>query len=114
MKLKKLALLLSPLLAFAVLFIPYSWANSEIIVKLFGCGCPTVDALGNMVYSDFNANDFTACFWLFVSVCVTIASAFLSVKIPKNKMWLRVLYIVGMLLMSLVIAYQFRQMMMWN
>lgn len=113
MKLKKAILLLSPLLAFALLLIPYSWANQEFIVKWFGCGCPTVDVLGNMVYSNFNANDFTACFWLFVSVCVTIISAFLSVKIPKSKIWLRVLYVFGMFVVSILITCQFIQMMMW-
>ena len=69
---------------------------------------------GNLIEEDsFNANDFTTLFWLFVSVCVTVFSVFLSKLIPKEKFWFRILYIVGMLLISLLIAYRFRQMMMW-
>lgn len=112
--LKKLIVLISPLLLFAVLLVPYSWANQEFFVEWFGCGCPKVDELGNIIHPDFNTNDFTALFWLFVSVCVTVISVFLSKRIAKEKMWLRVLYIVGMFVMSLLITYQFYQMMMWN
>lgn len=111
---KKIAVLLTPLLLFIILLIPYSWANQQFIVEWLGCGCPTMDEFGNMIYSDFNANDFTACFWLFISICVTIISILLSKRIPKEKMWLRILYIVGMLLVSLLIAYQFYRVMLWN
>ena len=111
---KKIVILLTPILLFAVLFVPYSLANQHFIVDWLGCGCPTMDEYGNMIYSDFNANDFTALFWLFVSACVTVISVFLSMKIPKEKMWLRVLYIVGMFAVSLLITYQFCQIMMWN
>ncbi len=111
---KTLALLVAPLLAFAVLLVPYSWANHRFFVEWFGCGCPKVDELGNIVHPDFNANDFTALFWLFVTVCVTIASAFLSRRIPKEKTWLRVLYVAGMFLVSLGITYLFYGLMMWN
>ena len=111
---KKIVILLTPILLFAVLFVPYSLANQHFIVDWLGCGCPTMDEYGNMIYSDFNANDFTALFWLFVSACVTVISVFLSMKIPKEKMCLRVLYIVGMLAVSLLTTYQFCQIMMWN
>ena len=111
---KKIVILLTPILLFAVLFVPYSLANQHFIVDWLGCGCPTMDEYGNMIYSDFNANDFTALFWLFVSACVTVISVFLSRKIPKEKMWLRVLYIVGMFAVSLLITYQFCQIMLWN
>ena len=112
--LKNAAVLISPLLAFAVLLVPYSWANQAFLVEWFGCGCPKVDELGNIIHPDFNANDFTALFWLFITLCVAVASVFLSRKIPKDKLWLRVLYTVGMLAVSLLISYRFYQMMMWN
>ncbi len=111
---KKTAVLLSPLLLFAILLIPYNWVNEQFIVDWFGCGCPTVDEFGNAVYSNFNANDFTDLFWSFIAVCVTAISVFLSKRISKDKMWLRVLYIAGMLLISLLIAYQFSQTMRWK
>ena len=111
---KTIAILLTPLLLFAILFIPYSLANQHFSVDWLGCGCPVIDEAGNMVENNFNANDFTALFWLVISVCVVAISVFLSKRIQKEKMWFRVLYIVGMLLISLVITYQFCQMMMWN
>lgn len=110
---KKIVILLTPILLFAVLFVPYSLANQHFIVDWLGCGCPVIDEAGNVVENNFNANDFTALFWLFVSACVTAISAFLAKRIPKEKVWLRVLYIVGMLVLSILITYQFCQMMMW-
>ena len=101
---KKIIVLVTPLLLFVVLVDPYMWVNGEFIVKWLGCGC---------VENNFNANDFTALFWLFISICVTTVSVFLSKRIPREKIWLRVLYILGMFLISLLISYQFSQMMMW-
>ena len=111
---KKIVILLTPILLFAVLFVPYSLANQHFIVDWLGCGCPVIDEAGNEVENNFNANDFTALFWLFISACVTAISAFLSKIILKEKVWLRVLYIVGMLVLSILITYQFCQMMMWK
>ena len=111
---KKIVVLAAPLLLFAVLLIPYSWANQQFIVDWLGCGCPVIDEFGNMVENNFNANDFTALFWLFISILTTLISVFLSRNIPKEKMWLRVLYVIGILLISLLIAYQFYHMMLWN
>ena len=111
---KKIAVLVAPLLLFAALLIPYSWVNQQFIVEWFGCGCPVLDEFGNMVENNFNANDFTALFWLFISICTTVISVLLSKRILKEMMWLRVVYIVGMLVVSLFITYQFCQMMMWN
>ena len=111
---KKIVILMTPILLFAILFVPYSLVNQHFIVDWLGCGCPVIDEAGNMVENNFNANDFTALFWLFISACVTAISAFLSKIIPKEKVWLRVLYIVGMLVLSILITYQFCQMMMWN
>ena len=100
-RIKRIAVLLTPILLFAVLVIPYRFVNQYVIVDW-------------LVTSNFNANDFTAWFWLFVSACVTVISGFLSKRISKEKIWLRALYIVGMLAASLLITYQFCQMMMWN
>ncbi len=111
---KKTAVLLAPLLLFVVLLVPYSWANQQFIVQWLGCGCPVIDEFGNMVENNFNANDFTALFWLFISICATAISVLLSKRILKENMWLRILYIVGMFLVSLLITYQFCQMMMWR
>ena len=111
---KMMAILLTPLLLFAILLVPYSVVNQHFIVDWLGCGCPVIDEAGNMVENNFNANDFTALFWLFISICVTAISVFLSKRIQKEKMWFRVLYILGMFLVSLLITYQFCQMMMWN
>ena len=112
---KKILILLLPLLLFFILLVPYSYVNSEFIVDWLGCGCPKVNAeTGEMIHDYFSANDFTACFWLAVSLCVTVVSAFLTKLLPKNKVWLKILYVVLMLVASLFISYQFIQVMMWN
>ena len=112
---KKIAILISPLLLFAVLFLPYCWLNSAVIVDVFGCGCPQVNEAGEIIHPTFNANDFTLLFWLFISVCVTAISVFLSIRtIPSDKKRRRVIYVVGMFAVSLLISYRFLQLMMWN
>ena len=111
---KKIAILLVPLLVFAVLLVPYSWFLDQFVVEWFGCGCPVLDAEGNMVENHFNANDFTLLFWLFVSVVTTILSAIFSKNILKDKKWLRILYVIGTLLISFFISYNFYRMMLWT
>jgi len=111
---KKIPILLSPLLLFVILLVPYSFANRHFIVDWLGCGCPVIDEAGNMAESYFNANDFTALFWLFISICVATISAFLSKRILCGKKWLKVLYTITMLLVSLLISFQFYLMMMWT
>ena len=110
---KKITILITPLLLFAGLLIPYSLINSHFIVDWLGCGCPIVDEVGNIVENKFCANDFTALFWLFIAVCATVLSAFLSKKAFK-KVWIRIFYIIAILLVSLFTAYRFYNMMMWN
>ena len=107
---KKIIVMLSPLLIFAILFIPYSWANSEYIVEWLGCGCPTVDEFGNVIENNFNANTFTAIFWSFVALCSTA----ISVRISKEMGWLKVLYVPFMFAASCFIAYQFYIIMLWK
>ncbi len=109
----KVALAL-PLLLFIVLPIPYSFLNQKVLVNWLGCGCPKVDESGNMIDSYFNANDFTALFWLLVTVGATAWAVFLARRIPKKLMWLRILYIAGIFTCSLCISYFFTQSMMWN
>ena len=112
---KTIAIFIAPLLLFAVLFIPYSWLNSAVIVDVFGCGCPQVNEAGEIVHPTFNANDFTLLFWLFISACITAISGFLSIKkIPGDRKWLRVAYVAGMLAASIFMSYHFLQLMMWN
>ena len=111
---KTIAVLLLPLTLFPILLIPYSWCNQKFIVEWFGCGCPILDDFGNTVESRFNANDFTALFWGVISVCTTVIAAFLSNRFIKEKKWLRMIYIIGIFLISLMISMQFCQMMMWN
>ncbi len=101
--LKKIIILATPLLLFVVLLVPYSWANQQFLVEWLGCGCPVIDEFGNIVENNFNANDFTALFWSFISICATATSVFLSRNIPKEKMWLRVVYIVGIFFVSFFI-----------
>ena len=107
--------LLSPLLLFALLFVPYSWLNSAVIVEVFGCGCPQTNDLGEMIHPAVSANDFTLLFWLFISACIAAISGFLSIKkIPGDRKWLRVAYVTGMLAASIFMSYLFLQLMMWN
>lgn len=113
--LKNILILLSPLLLFAVLVLPYGWLNSEVLVDVFGCGCPQINEYGEIVHPTFSANNFTAIFWCAVTLCVTVAAVFLAIKrIPQDKLWLRVVYPVGMLAISIFITYFLYQAMMWN
>lgn len=112
---KNKIIMILPLLLFLVLIIPYRYVNSEFIVDWLGCGCPQFDSeTGEIIENNFNANDFTACFWLFVSFCITTISGFLTKLLPKNKIWLKVLYVVFMLTVSLLISRQLTKSMMWE
>lgn len=111
---KKTTVLASPLLLFAILLVPYSLVNRQFIVDWLGCGCPVTDALGNMKVNYFSANDFTALFWLLVCVCAVAIAVRFSVQIPKEKMWGRVVYVLGITAVSLLIARQFYYMMQWR
>ena len=111
---KTAAALLSPLLLFVVLPYPYSYANSAFFVKWFGCGCPKIDAAGNMISPDFNANHFTMIFWAVVSVGAAVLAFFLSKKVIKDKPWLRALYVVAVLAVSCLISFVLYKHIMWN
>ena len=111
---KKFLLLASPLLLFPLLLIPYSLVNRHLIVKWLGCSCPRTDAFGNIIPASFNANDFTALFWLFITLCATVMAFFLCKRIPKEKLLFRILYVSGVFLISLFITHQFCLMMQWK
>ena len=113
---KMIALFIAPLFLFAILLLPYSWLNSAVIVDVFGCGCTEIDESGKLItYSKINANDVTVLFWMFVAICATVLAIFISIKkIPREKNWLRVVYVVGIFVISLFIAYSFSQMMLWK
>ena len=113
-KLRTIALLLTPILLFFVLVVPYKILNEEVLVDVFGCGCPKIDENGEIIHSYFNANDFTTIFWLVIAAAATVGSVFLSKLIPREIIWLRIVYIAAILAISLFIAYTFRQGMMWN
>ena len=80
---KNLIKLSAPLLAFPILFLPYQLLNSAILVDWLGCGCPKVDASGEMIHDYFSANDFTRIFWLVITVGVTVLSGVLSKNVFK-------------------------------
>ena len=111
---KNTAILITPLLLFVVLLVPYCLINQHYIVEWFGCGCPTVDEMGNYVESVFNANDFTSLFWTFISICATVISFFISKRIPKKMLWLRIAYVIAIFVVSLLISKNFCQLMMWK
>lgn len=106
--------LIAPVFVFPVLFFPYQLLNSAVIVKWLGCGCPKIDASGEMIHDYFNANDFTRIFWFVVAVGITMLAWLLSKKIFSEKKWARWIYMVGMFVVSLVFVIKFCQMMMWN
>ena len=113
-KMRMIALLMTPILLFFVLVVPYSILNQEILVDVFGCGCPKIDENGEMIHSYFSANDFTTIFWFSIAIISTVGSVFISRLIPREKFWLRIVYIAAILAISLFTAYTFRQRMMWN
>ena len=103
-RLQKAALLVTPFLLFQIFRVPYAWLHENCVVKWLGCPYFLSDVFDNFFTSAFNAVHLAALFWLFVAVCTTAISVVLSGKVVKDKKWLRVLYIVGMLLTSLLVA----------
>ena len=110
---KNLIKLIAPIFAFPILFLPYQLLNSAVIVKWLGCGCPKVDASGEMIHDYFSANDFTRIFWLVVAVGVTVFSWFVSKKVFGKK-WARVLYVAGIFVASLFIATWVTGQLLWS
>lgn len=112
LKMRDIIKLITPVLVFPVLYIPYALLNSAVIVKWLGCGCPKIDASGEMIHNSFNANDFTRIFWFVIAVGVTVLSWVISKNILKKK-WGRAMYTAGMFVASLFIMCWFVRSMMW-
>lgn len=110
---KTVIILLIPVLLFFVLVVPYKYANQELIVDWLGCGCPQIDESGNLIENNFNANDFTRLFWSVITIIAAVISVFLSKRIPKEMLWLRILYVTAVIAVSLGISSMFYQSMMW-
>lgn len=101
--LKKVACLVFPLVIFIAGYIPYSFINSQFIVNWFGCGCNP----------GFNANDFTKLFWIVFSICVTVISFFVS-RQHLSKVWMRAIYVIAILAVTLGLSVPFCLSMMWK
>ncbi len=101
--LKKIAFLALPLVIFIVGYIPYSFINSQFIVNWLGCGCNP----------GFNANDFTRLFWFVASIVMALLSFVFSKK-HLSKIWIRVIYGLCVLALTLALSVPFCQSMMWK
>lgn len=108
---KKFFKLYGQILLFPLLFIPYSYLNSAVIVKWLGCGCPQIDEYGNVIISSFNANDFTRLFWAVIALIVLIISLFAMKHIHKGH--LKALYILSILCICFFFIYFFSLFMQW-
>ena len=83
-------------LALPILFLPYQFLNSEVLVDKFGCGC--VDG--------FNANTFTALFVIFVNIITVALYTIFYIKEFGLKSRKRiVIFIVGLLIILLIIGF---------
>ena len=109
---RKIILLALPLLLFVLLVTPYQYINSTYLVQRFGCGCPQINASGEIVENNFNANTVTAIVWSCVALIVTFIGIALS-RLLSSK-WMRALYIVLLFCTSLAISQSLIQSMMWN
>ena len=92
------AYLIFPILLFPIWYIPYRWVNENYIVNWLGHP-------KDVAPTSFNVNDVTAIFWVAVSILATILSVTFSKKLLSGK--LRVLYIIGVFVVSLGLAYLF-------
>ena len=113
-RLQKAAILVSPFLLFQILRVPYAWLHENCFVKWLGSPYFLTDAFDNFFSSAFHAVHLAALFWLFIAIFTTAISVILSGKVLKDKKWLRVLYIVGMLLVSLFVAHRYFCITLWN
>lgn len=101
--LKKVISLAIPIIVYIALYVPYSVINSKLIVELLGCGCNP----------GFNANGFTRLFWFFASIVMSLLSFVFSKK-HLSKIWIRVIYALCVLAITLVLSVSFSQSMMWK
>ncbi len=92
----------TPLLLYPILFIPYSFINSKVIVNILGCGCE----------EGFNANHFTRIFWGVVAVAAIVLSALITRK-SENK-FRGIVDTVLVAVISVILSYYFSALMMWK
>jgi hypothetical protein len=98
--LKKVISLAIPIIVYIAF---YSVINSKLIVDWLGCGCNP----------GFNANDFTRLFWFVASIVMALLSFVFSKK-HLSKIWIRVIYALCVLAITLVLSVAFSQSMMWK
>lgn len=101
--LKKVISLVIPIIVYIALYVPYSIINSKLIVDWLGCGCNP----------GFNANDFTRLFWFVASIVMSLLSFVFSKK-HLSKIWIRVIYGLCVLALTLAFSVPFSQSMMWK
>jgi len=100
------------LLIMPVLFLPYQYLNSKVIVEWLGCGCPLVDEQGNEIVNNFNANDFTMLFWSVVALIVIIISIFNMRYLIK--WYAKLTYILLIAVGSVYLVMRFCDLMRWK
>lgn len=100
------------LLLFPLLYIPYDFLNTIVLVEWLGCVCPRVDEQGIVMENRFNANDFTLLFWTGIALIVVGVSVF---QCRKIKTWpTRLLYLAANLLLSILFVWNFIRFMQWR
>ena len=109
----RLFAVLVPIGALYLIAIPYSWLNSKVIVNWLGCGCPRMDEYGNLVETGFNANDFTAIFWLLMGILDGVLAFFLAKRFYENGIFRWIYFGVEMVILG-IICISLYQGMMWN
>ena len=63
----------------------YYFINVTFLVDIFGCSCPKFDEDMNLLPNQFNTNDFTRLFWLFVALALAIISIIISRRIEGRR-----------------------------
>jgi len=86
-----------------ILYFPYLFINKNLLVNWFGCGCPKIDENGIMLTNQFNANDFSKIFWLFIALVLIILSILISLKFQDKKR--RVLYTFFSVIVSILLSF---------
>ena len=100
------------LLIMPVLFLPYHYLNTKVLVDWLGCGCPRLDEQGNEIINNFNANDFTRIFWLAMALIVIAISLFNMRNFAK---WhSKLIYILLIAAGSIFLAFEFIRLMQWT
>lgn len=94
------AYLIFPILLFPIWYIPYRWVNENYIVNWLGHP-------KDVAPTAFTVNDLAGIFWIVIALLATILSVTFSKKLLSGG--LRVLYIIGVFVVSLGLAYLFTQ-----